>query len=189
MMKKKEIKLHLGCGPKIQEGWVNIDNNYDNNIDLKKLDINMDLTEPLPFSDNYADKVFHEHFIEHLVKPEGEKFLKECYRVLKKGGVMRIGWPDIQKLMVAYVKRDRKYYDYIAPNAFWTKKDDSWDELIPDFFYSWDHRYGYTRKHMERVLKSIGFREIRKKNFNSSDYGFDIDSRDDPATTYLEAVK
>ncbi len=65
----------------------------------------------------------------------------------------------------------------------------TWDELIVDYFYSWDHKYGYTRKHLKRLLEHLGFKNIKYKNKSQSDYGFDIDIRDDPATTYIEAVK
>jgi len=173
----------------LAKNWTNVDNNFDKNINLKKLDLNWDLTKPLPYKDGTVDLVFHEHFIEHLKKEDGYAFLKECYRLLKPGGVMRVGWPDIARLIRAYALRDKKYYDYIGPRVHGGMKLDMWDELIPDFFYSWDHQYGYTRKHMKALLLEIGFSKVTQKKFQQSDYDFDIDVRNDPATTYLEAIK
>lgn len=187
--KEDVVKLHLGCGTNLAAGWINVDNNYDNNIDLKKLDLNWDLTKPLPYKDNSVDLIFHEHFIEHLKKPAGEQFLRECYRLLKPGGVMRMGWPDLARFVRAYATRDKKYFDYISKNVFYGMKYKTWDELIGDYFYSWDHQYGYTRKHMKMLLKDIGFKDVRYSKYGQSTHNFDIDVRNDPATTYIEAIK
>lgn len=185
----KPLRLHLGCGTNLAQGWVNIDNNYDKNIDLRKLDLNWDLTKPLPYKKDTVDLIFHEHFIEHLKKPDGEEFLRECYRLLKPGGVMRMGWPDLAKFIRAYATRDKKYFKYISQNVFYGMKYNTWDELVGDFFYSWDHQYGYTRKHMKMLLEDIGFKDIKYHKYNDSEYGFNLDVRNDPATTYIEAVK
>jgi predicted SAM-dependent methyltransferase len=143
----------------------------------------------LPYKDNTVDMIFHEHFIEHLPKAQGEIFLKECLRVLKPGGSMRVGWPDTARLIRAYALRDKKYFDYISKHVDSGMRFGTWDELVVDFFYSWGHRYGYTRKHLKMLLTQLGFTNINYKNRGESDYGFDIDIRDDPATTYIEASK
>ncbi|HEX4774489.1 MAG TPA: methyltransferase domain-containing protein [Candidatus Saccharimonadales bacterium] len=186
---KKPINLHLGCGINIAEGWINVDNNTDNNIELKKLDLNWDLRNPLPYKSNTVDKIFHEHFIEHLLKADGEAFLRQCYMLLKPGGTMRIGWPDTAKMVRAYLLRDKKYYDYISKHVENGMLFNTWDELLVGFFYSWEHRYGYTRKHLKQLLLYIGFKEAKVKKFMQSDYGYNIDIRNDPATTYIEVVK
>ena len=59
----KPVKLNLGCGTDYKKGWINIDNNSDDNIE--KLDLNWDLRKPLPFKDNSVDFVEHEHFELH----------------------------------------------------------------------------------------------------------------------------
>ncbi len=43
--------------------------------------------------DNTYQGVYSEHFIEHLTKSQGENFLKEMFRILKPGGVIRTVWP------------------------------------------------------------------------------------------------
>ncbi len=65
----------------------------------------------------------------------------------------------------------------------------TWDELLVGFFYSWQHRYGYTSNHLKQLLVHLGFKDVKIKSYMKSDYGFDIDVRNDPATTYIEAVK
>ncbi|HSX23594.1 MAG TPA: methyltransferase domain-containing protein [Candidatus Saccharimonadales bacterium] len=183
MSRKKQLKLHLACGTNAVKGWDNIDILKGKGIKYH------DLTKPLPYQDGTVDMIFHEHFIEHLPKAQGEAFLQECLRVLKPGGAMRIGWPDTAKAVRAYLTRNKKYFDYISKHVDAGMKFRTWDELLVDFFYSWGHRYGYTRKHLKRLLTTLGFKKAKYKKFKQSDYGFDIDFRNDPATTYIEVIK
>lgn len=52
-----------------------------------------DMTKPLPWNDNSVDQIFVEHVHEHLNFIDGVNFVKEAYRVLKPGGVIRIVGP------------------------------------------------------------------------------------------------
>jgi predicted SAM-dependent methyltransferase len=83
----KTVKLNIGCGTDYKKGWLNIDNNSDDNIE--KLDLNWDLREKLPFDDESVDFVFSEHFFEHLTPEEGKKTINDLMDLLKPGGVMR----------------------------------------------------------------------------------------------------
>lgn len=53
--------------------------------------------EKLPFKDNMFDLVFHQEVLEHVRKPF--RFLSEQYRVLKKGGVLVFGTPNLFRLV------------------------------------------------------------------------------------------
>lgn len=189
MPKAKPIKLNLGCGTNLVKGWTNVDNNPEYKFKKSDQYLKWDLRKPLPYKEGTVDKIYHEHFIEHLTKPQGEAFLRDSYRALKPGGAMRIGWPDTTLLIRAYALRDKQYFDYISKNVSYGMKLGTWDELVVDFFYSWDHKYGYTRYHLKKLLQKLGFKNVKIKKYMQSDHGFDIDFRNDPATTYIEAVK
>ena len=76
----QKLKLHLGCGRRIKNGWINIDLS-------PQADITLDIREPLPFLANSCAMIYSEHFLEHIDYPESTQlFLKECYRVLEPGG-------------------------------------------------------------------------------------------------------
>lgn len=49
--------------------------------------------KPLPFADEYFDLIFHQDVIEHVEKTF--LFLSEQYRVLKKGGILLFGTPNL----------------------------------------------------------------------------------------------
>jgi len=56
----EQLKLHLGCGPNVKEGYVNIDG-YVTGEGV----VNMDILN-LEYSDNSADEILAEHLFEHL---------------------------------------------------------------------------------------------------------------------------
>ena len=63
-----------------------------------------DLRTPLPFPDNYADAIYCSHFLEHLDVKKADKFLSECLRCLKPGGVLRVVVPDFERMAKDYLK-------------------------------------------------------------------------------------
>ena len=76
------LRLNLGCGRNILEGWVNIDW-----IQLPGIDIVADLgqcaTTPLPFADDQVDEFLLSHVIEHI--PQTLPMMQELYRIAKPG--------------------------------------------------------------------------------------------------------
>ena len=91
--------LNLGCGTKYHKDWINIDF-VSNNKDI----LSYDLLKGIPYKDNTFDVVYHSHLIEHLSKIEGVSFIKECYRVLKPGGIIRIATPNLEAIVKNYIK-------------------------------------------------------------------------------------
>jgi len=70
-----------------------------------------DLRKGIPFPDNSVDAVYHSHTLEHidrnLLDPAQDaalNFTKECLRVLKPGGILRIVVPDLEHFVRDYIK-------------------------------------------------------------------------------------
>ncbi len=80
------IKINFGCGGNRLDGWQN----YDDDVDI---------TKPLPFDNGVASFVFAEHVVEHVDYYEALDFFKECHRVLKSGGVLRIAVPSVERIL------------------------------------------------------------------------------------------
>ncbi len=87
--------LHLGCGDIVHKEWVN--------VDFKSLHKDV-MDKGLPFSDNEFDAVYHSHILEHFLKHEALSFIKECFRVLKKGGIIRIVVSNLEEIAKEYLK-------------------------------------------------------------------------------------
>ena len=58
-----------------------------------------------PFEDGSFDIVYSEHMFEHVLPTDGAAFLKEMYRVLRPGGVLRVTTPDLEKYLLGYARR------------------------------------------------------------------------------------
>tara|TARA_B100000686_G_C16735763_1_gene943488 strand:- start:411 stop:620 length:210 start_codon:yes stop_codon:yes gene_type:complete len=62
---------------------------------------------PLPFKNDSQGAVYSSHAMEHISVDRVEFLLKESYRVLNKGGYIRIEVPDAEKLISSYKNNDR----------------------------------------------------------------------------------
>jgi SAM-dependent methyltransferase len=72
---------------------------------LMRLDpdiVQWDLRKGLPYAAASFDVVYHSHFLEHLSRSHGIELLKECWRVLKPNGLLRIAVPDLNCLIADY---------------------------------------------------------------------------------------
>ena len=87
MLLMEPLKLHLGCGNIKLDGYVNVDK--FNPI----ADVSADLLN-LPFADNSASIVVAHHVIEHISWAKQMDLYEEFYRVLEKGGILKLGYPE-----------------------------------------------------------------------------------------------
>jgi hypothetical protein len=63
--------LHLGCGPKYLPGFLNIDGNLFNKIDL-----GLEVRNGLPFPSNTVDSIYSTHMFEHFYPDELQVLLR-----------------------------------------------------------------------------------------------------------------
>lgn len=85
-------KLQIGCGPNLLPGWLNTDISLE---DCKQGAVYMNVGEPFPLPDESIDYVYSEHLFEHLTYAQAVNMLRECHRVMKPNGVMRISTPNL----------------------------------------------------------------------------------------------
>ena len=80
------MKLNLGCGNDIREGWINLDNSKSDGVDVVH-----DLNElPLPFEDEKFDIVLCKNVLEHV---NYQPLINDIHRILKTGGLLGIRVP------------------------------------------------------------------------------------------------
>jgi predicted SAM-dependent methyltransferase len=82
--------LHLGCGSKHLDGWINIDF-----VRTPASDVLWNLANPIPLADSCCKYIFHEHVLEHFDVESGARLLEECNRLLMPGGVLRVAMPSL----------------------------------------------------------------------------------------------
>ncbi len=93
-------KINLGCGYRFHPDWVNVDF-----IKTHESVIAHNLLEGIPFEDHSFDVVYHSHVLEHFTKVGAVDFIKECQRILKPNGVIRIAVPDLEGIARSYVEQ------------------------------------------------------------------------------------
>lgn len=196
---ENKVKVNLGCGIHVIEGggWVNCDNSIlaklrksplwfvavwmidrgilpeiYRNYPLVKI---VDIRKKLPFNDNSVDYIYCSQVVEHLYLYDLGRFISECVRVLKPGGVMRILTPDLNKTINLYLKLE---------NTTFEKNDFLKTRLMADHFNlvfyprSWvlhekrsmivrimdavpeQHKYIFDFDSLYSVLKNSGFNKI-----------------------------
>jgi SAM-dependent methyltransferase len=100
-LQKNELKngmLNIGCGNRIHPAWTNIDF-FSNAPEV----VAWDLRKGIPFPDASFEVVYHSHVLEHFQRREGGGLMRECFRVLKPGGVLRVAVPDLEAIARQYL--------------------------------------------------------------------------------------
>ena len=85
------MKLNLGCGSKILEGYTNVDK-----FDYYKPDIVHDLEiTPYPFEESSTDEILLSHVLEHIGQNPNifNNIIKELYRICKNKSIINIRVP------------------------------------------------------------------------------------------------
>lgn len=149
------LKLHIGCGNRIREGWLNIDLSHE-------ADLRVDLREPLPLADGCAELIHAEHFFEHLEHPrETSRFLSECHRVLQPGGTLSLGVPDAEIALRAYTgDRDWLYYAIRRwPPLRGTYIETPIGIINLAFRQGGEHKFAYDAETLLLILTQAGFED------------------------------
>lgn len=225
------IKINLGCGPSGKSDWINLDwgilavlhkNQFIEKMLLhfglfpKGYDVKWpgnlrlrDCRKKLSFDSDSADYIYASHFLEHLKKFEAQQLLKECFRVLKKGGVLRVVVPDLGVILKKYLEKDKDFFinslglaanqniravpladilmGMFYPESYQRKFKGS--NKIKAFFIR-PHLWMYDCESLTDLLKKSGFRTVEKMNFREGRVP-DLDVLDifPEISLYLEAIK
>ena len=151
-------RLHLGCGTNLLDGWANVDLSGPPPV------IELDLTHPLPVADRSFDRVYCEHFIEHITLEEGRRLVAECHRVLRPGGIFRVSTPSLEKLVGEYrAGRLDEWHD-----MHW--KPQTPCQLLNESMRLWGHQFLYDRAELTHLLESAGFTNIVSVGWRQSEH-------------------
>lgn len=139
------LRLHLGCGRKKWDGFVNIDlRDSDHDCDIRKL----------PYPDDSVLEVVAIHVVEHFFITEVAEVLKEWHRVLAPGGRLVIELPCWDKVQKHIVNN--------SPDNFtrWALFGDprTHKDGVPAL-----HKWCWYQDEMIQVLLLAGFKEVREQ--------------------------
>ena len=143
-------KLHIGSGPQILPGWVNIDN-----VRYRGVDRVFDVTKGLPFRD--VRYIFAEHFIEHLDFHDAMYLMRECRRVLADDGVLRLSTPNLDWVWASHYRMDMPVEESVL-----------WGFRLNRAFRGWGHHFLYNEATLSALLKDAGFRNVVRVEYGES---------------------
>ena len=180
---KTDIKLNLGASPIwFKNSWVSLDHKAKKNSNFViKGDIN---NVNLP--DNSCKLVFCSHTLEHIPHLKIPKALSEINRIMKKGAILRIIVPDLEKITKAYVKKDKLFFKKALREDESIRTDLGLGGMLMNFIVSpgqdtillnrnlsefiagYAHLYAYDYQMLSTLLNKAGFKCKRSKFKKSS---------------------
>jgi SAM-dependent methyltransferase len=175
-------RLNWGCGSWKVPGWINSDINDEPGVDIV-----CDIRDGLPLADDHFDYIVSIHALPELHYRDLVRALAELHRVLKPGGVLRLGLPDVDRGIRAYLNNDRDYF-LIPDEDAATIGGKLITQLL---WYGWS-RSLFTHDFIDELLRKAGFREIVRCSFRETRSRFseivEIDNRE-RESLFVEAVK
>lgn len=138
-----QVRLHLGCGPVDQKGFINVDA-----IGFPHVH-HLSPVYPLPmFGNESVDMVYVCHCLEHLDIEEVSRALKEWARILKPGGLLRIAVPDFESILRVYEASGRRIsaIQYVLMGG-------------QDYPFNF-HKAVFDQAHLTHLMIAAGFTDI-----------------------------
>jgi predicted SAM-dependent methyltransferase len=146
------LKLQVGSGGNVLIGWLNTD------LKTTKDVLFLDATKHFPFHNDTFNYIFTEHFIEHLEYQKSMSFMRECYRVLKPSGKLRVATPNLRRVIELYgdVKSEtQKRYIETVTHTLGIPAHDVF--VINHWFAGCNHKFVYDYETLKTLMMQCGF--------------------------------
>ena len=120
------------------------------------VDVSCDIREGLPLGTGSIDYAVSIHALPELPYPDQVPALLELRRVLEPGGVLRLGLPDLDRGIRAYLDQDRGYF--LVPDE---DARSIGSKLIVQMLWYGYSRTLFTHDFIAELLEKAGFAEVR----------------------------
>lgn len=132
----KEIKLNLGGGNTVIDGFINVDRKTGQEV------------YPLEYPENSVSEIRASHILEHFGLREIGSVLKDWYSKLVPGGLIKIAVPDLDKIVdMIKNKTDEKAVMYLMGD----QKDSN--------HY---HKSAFDKASLVDIMKHVGFVNVQE---------------------------
>ena len=218
MRTTEPIRLNLGCGLCAPPGWVNVDGSWNARlakhpkirrilswlslVPSDKSEIPWspaifihNIRKPLPFPDRSATVVYASHVLEHLYVEDSQNLMRECFRVLQPGGVLRVVVPDLHTIVEEYLRNDapkKKTPDgqFLRPAELFNQRllmrwpTPASSHLLYQIYNAWQdfhsHKWMYDEDSLATLFIRMGFIEVERRDCFHSRIS-DIQKVEDPS--------
>ena len=156
------IKINMGCGKRnFGKDWIHIDEANFNHIDHNDI---------FDFPYKNVNLIYASHLISYFDSDTLDKLLKYWKSKMVKGGILRLGVPDFEKICQLYLEGwDLK--SFLGP--LYGRMECN-DKII-------FHKNCFDVKRLSKILEGIGFINIKRWDHNKVEHG----NFDDHSQAYL----
>ncbi len=149
---RRSNRLHIGCGSCAEPGWINVDR-----LEVPGVNVACDIRQALPLPPATCEYAVAMHVLQDLAYCDIIPCLTEVRRVLTDGGILRLGLPDLEKAVHAYLRGDDRY--------FYVPDEDAADigaKLVAQVTWYGSVRTPMTYGFVKEQLFRAGFRAVRR---------------------------
>ena len=158
------VRLHLGCGPKYLEGYINVDIPEDQPLSKVKVDFEADIL-CLNCDENCIDEIRLHHTFEHFDRIQALSLLVKWSLWLKVGGILHISTPDSEGEMRKFCSSNSFLVKMLAVRHMIGSHEAAWGRHLDLWF---EERFFHT-------FSLLGFGSIQANKISREDGFFDID--------------
>jgi Methyltransferase domain len=173
-------RLNWGCGAHVAPGWINSDVKTGEGVDLAA-----DIRQGLPLASESIDYAVSIHALPEFAYGELASVLEELRRVLKRGGVLRLGLPDLLRGIDAFQRGDFEYFRVDPAEV----RSPGGRFIVHMLWYGYS-RTLFTPDFAEELLGKAGFVDVRECAFGHTASPFpeivELDNREDESF-FIEA--
>ncbi len=159
-------RLHLGCGNKYLPGFYHVDI-----VDAPHVDHAGHVDDLQFIPDNAVELIYACHVLEHFGRYEVSPTLREWYRVLAPGGVLRLAVPDFEAVVATYLKIGLEDGRNGLMGLVCGGQRTPYDH----------HKVVFDEPYLTRLLHQVGFAEVRRWDWRTTDHA----ELDDYSQAYL----
>lgn len=188
-------RLHLGCGADVVSGWVNIDKSPSvllsraptlrralGRVGLLTPEqargfppgaVRADVSNRIPAADASAEFAYSSHMIEHLSRWQALAFFRECRRVLRPGGVLRLATPDLEEMIRDYThnrspllaQQPTRADAFCAEYGAYTDPPSVLRRFVKKWLGGDSHQWLYDAESLTFLLRESGFAEVTRYSY------------------------
>lgn len=170
--KDGKVYIHLGCWDQKNDKFINVDTEAFPHVHHVR-----NVQDLSVFENETADLIYASHLLEHISHLKLHEVLKEWARVLKRGGILRLAVPDLDKII-----------------SFYNSSGNDINQIVAALMGGQDYEYNYHKavfneKYLSDLLKNAGFTNIRHWDAKKENFGFEDFAKNYRGSLNLEGQK
>jgi predicted SAM-dependent methyltransferase len=148
------MKLHLGCGPRYIPGFIHVDAQAAPHVDI------VGPAEQLTMEDGSVSLIYASHILEHFARNEYEDVLREWFRVIEPGGILRLSVPNFAACAAIYYENGLSDGLSGLVGLISGGQRDEYDY----------HKMIFDEDFLRGILTQIGFSEVRLWDWRTTEH-------------------